>query len=241
MSFSLLDVAIEELVHGLVRQLHAQEGCRVRRHGTRQGRANTGEEGLEAAGGMDALDRAADRGAALGRLQTRLDGVDRENGDPHSNTGGTTSSHNSRQRKRARETGLRVLGRQFPLHNLVCSEVGGGAGAVAGEGHGRATEDGANAALLVQLADDVNTARVLGLLAGSELLLALDLEEHLHALERGSDERHGDGGEETGGRNLCDGELVVVDGGEGLDELLANVIAPERNGNWAVVSLYSDM
>jgi len=40
---------------------------------------------------------------------------------------------------------------------------------------------------------------------------------------------------------LCDGELVVVDGGEGLDELLANVIAPERNGNWAVVSLYSDM
>lgn len=195
----LLHIVIKELIHGLVGQLHAQEGCCVRGHGTRQSGTDTGEESLEAARGVDALDSAADRGAALCGLQTRLDSVDGEDGDPHGNTSGTTRSHDSRQRKRTREASLRILGRQLPLHNLVCSEVGSGTGAVAGKRHGGATEDGADTALLVQLTDDIKTARVLGLLAGSELLLALDLEEHLHALKGGGDEGHGDGGEETGG------------------------------------------
>lgn len=228
--FSFLSYLVKELAHRLLRQLDAQERSRVRGHSSGQRRAQAGEEGPEAAAAdVNLLDGAADSGVALSRLQPALDGVDREDRDPHGHASRTTGRHDGSE---AQLAGLAVgrLGREAALDDLVGGEVGGGAGPVAGEGHGGAAEDGAHAALLVELAHDVEAAAVLGLLARRELLLALDLEQDLDALEGRGDERHGDGGEEAGGRGLGDGELVVVDGRHGRDELLADVVTPERHG-----------
>ena len=119
------------------------------------------------------------------------------------------------------------MGGQSPLHILVCGEIGGGAGPVAGERHGRAAEDAFDAAFLVELADDVDAAGVAGFLPRREGFLALDLEEHFDALEGGGDEGHGDGGEEAGGGDLGDAEWGVGGGvrGEAADERFADVIA----------------
>ncbi|ROW04447.1 hypothetical protein VMCG_05012 [Cytospora schulzeri] len=160
---------------------------------------------------------------ALGRLQPRLDRVDGEHGDPHGDArGGAGTRHGREAELAAGPARVRVQGRQPPLDVLVGGEVGGAAGAVPGEGGGRAAEDGAGAALGVQLADDVEPARVPGLLAGLELLV-LDLEDDLDALEGGGDGGHGDGGEEAGGGDLADGERGAGrrGGGDGLDYGLA--------------------
>ena len=85
-------------------------------------------------------------------------------------------------------------------------------------------------AALVEMAHDVQAAAVLGLLARRERLLALDLQQHLDALKGRRDERHGDGAEESCAADLRHAVLVVLDGAEGRDELLAEVIAPERDG-----------
>lgn len=120
---------------------------------------------------------------------------------------------------------VRVRGRHLAFDVLVRGEVGGGARPVAGEGHGAAAEDAADAAVGVELAHDVEAAGVAGLFAGGELFLALDLEEDFDALEGGGDESHGDGGEESGRGDLADAVLVVGYGREGLYEALAHVVA----------------
>ena len=87
----------EDLVHGLVSQLDTEEGSRVGRHGSGEGRPEAGEEGLVAALGVQALDDAANRDVALGRLQPALDGVDGEDGDPHGDTGTGAGAGDGRQ------------------------------------------------------------------------------------------------------------------------------------------------
>lgn len=181
---------------------------------------------------MYAPDGPPDGRAALCALQPALNGIDRENGDPHGNTRGTARHHDGRQRELPGFTRHGILWCELPLHDFVRSEVTRGAWPVTGKRHGRPTEHGAHAAFLVQLTHDVDAARVFGLLAGGELLLALDLKQDFDALEGSGDERHGDSAEEAGGRDLGDGEGVVFDGGEGGYELLADIIAPEGDGDW---------
>lgn len=216
-------------------QLDTQEGGGVGRHGTRQRRADTGEEGLETTLAVQLLDDSANGHARLrARLQTALDGVDGEDGDPHGHTSTSTGNGNGRQTQLA--VGLAgdgVLGGKLLLDVLVGGKVGGGTGAVASEGGNAATEDGADAALLVEVANDVNGAVVLGLLAGLEDLLALDLEDDLDALKGGGNGSHGNGGQETGGGDLANGEGAVgVGSGEVADDLLADIITPEGDGDW---------
>lgn len=62
--------------------------------------------------------------------------------------------------------------------------------------------------------------------------MALQLQLDLDALEGRGDGGHGDGGEETGGGDLGDGEARGGDLGEGADEVLADVVAPEGDGDW---------
>lgn len=226
---------VEHLVHGLVSQLDTQEGGSVSGHGTRQRRADTREEGLEAALAVQLLDDSANGHAGLGaRLQTALDGINGENGDPHSHTGTSTSNGNGRQTQLA--VGLAsdgVLGGELLFDVLVGGKVGGGAGTVAGKGGNAAAEDGADTALFVEVADDIDGAVVLGLLARLEDLLALDLEDDLDALKGGGDGGHGNGGQETGSGDLANGEGAVgVGGGEVADDLLADIVAPKGDGDW---------
>lgn len=189
-----------------MRQLHSQKGCRVGRHGSGQRRAKAREERAEPALAVHlANDTAHSHIAALGRLQPRLDRVDGKHGDPHGHASRRPGARHCRQAKLARGfSGGRVHGGEFPLDVLVRGEVGGRAGPVAGQGGSGAAEDGANAAFAVELADDIDTARVAGLLAWLELLV-LDLEDDFDALEGGGDGGHGDSGEETGGGDLGDG------------------------------------
>lgn len=216
-----------------MRQLDAQESGGVGGHGSSQGGTEAGEEGLVAALAVQLADDAADGDVALGGLQAGLDGVNGENGDPHGNTRSSSSAcHSSQAELAAGLASNRIDGGQTALDILVGGEVGGGTGTVTGEGGGGASEDAADAALAVELADDVDSAVVLGLLAGGQLLLALDLQNDLDALERGGNRRHGDGGEETGGGDLGDGEALGPDGGDGGDELLAEIVAPEGDGDW---------
>jgi hypothetical protein len=63
------------------------------------------------------------------------------------------------------------------------------------------------------------------------MFLALDLQQYFDALEGRRDGRHGDGGEEACGGDLCDREAVVFDGGEALDEAFADVVAPEGDSD----------
>lgn len=223
---------VKGLPHRLVSQLHAQEGGSIGRHSTSQGRAEAREERLEAAPAVQLADDAAERDVALGRLQARLDGVDGEDGDPHGDAGGGTGAGDGRQAQLARGlAGDGVLGAQRALDVLVGGEVGGGPGPVAGQGGRAAAENAAHAALAVELADDVEAAVVLGLLAGRELLLALDLEDDLDALKGRGDGRHGYGGQEAGRGDLPDGQALGPDGGRGRDDLLAEVVSPEGDGN----------
>lgn len=225
-------LSAKNLRHRLLRQFDAQESRRIRWHGSGQRWAQTREERLEPATRMDLPDGARNRRIALRALQPALDRINWEDGDPHSHTSRTTGGHDGRQTQLA-GCAIRVLGGQAALDDLVGGEVGGAARSVAGKGHGGAAEDGADAALFVELANDVEAAAVLWLLAGRELLLTLDLEEHLDTLEGRGNERHGDGGEEAGGGGLRDGELVVVHGADRGDELLADVVTPEGDGDCA--------
>lgn len=212
----------KRFVHELVCQLHAQEGSRVGGHGPRQRGPEAREEGLESPLAVQLADDPADGHVPLCRLQARLDRVDGEDGYPHGHARGGARARHGRQAQLARGPPRgRVLGAEAALDELVGGEVGGGPGTVAGEGGGAAAEDAAEPALAVELADDVEPARVLGLLAGRELLLVLDLKDDLDALEGGGDGRHGDGGEEAGGGDLADGETVGADGCEAGDDLLA--------------------
>lgn len=209
-------------------QFNTQEGCRVGRHRSCQGRAETGEEGPVATFAVELAHDTADGDVALGGLQTRLDGVDGEDGNPHGHTGGSACARHSREAQLPRGLARgRINGRHGPLDVLVCGKVGGGAGAVARKRGSAAAEDAADAALAVQLAHDVEASAVLGLLAGLELLLALDLQDDLDALKGGGDGRHGDGGEEAGSRDLRNGQAVGGDGGNIPDELFAKIVTPE--------------
>lgn len=62
----------------------------------------------------------------------------------------------------------------------------------------------------------------------------MDLQNDLHALEGGGDGGHGDSGEEAGGGDLGDGEGAIgrSNGGDGSDEVFAEVITPEGDGDY---------
>lgn len=227
----LFTVAVKHLPHRLMGQLYTSKRRRIRRDCTSHSGPDTREESLQATTRMDALDGAADRWPTLRTLQPGFDGVDGENGDPHGDTRSTTGDHDGRHAQRAGLSCRGVFGREFPLDNLVGCKVKGRTGPVTRECHGRATEHGANAALLVQLPYDVDAARVLWLLARCALLLALNLQEHLDTLERGGDDGLRDGAEESGGRDLSDAELVVLDFRQARHELFADIVAPERHGD----------
>ena len=216
-----------------MRQLDTQESSSISRHRSRQRGRKAREEGLVTARPVKLLHHTTNRDVALRSLQPALDGIDREHGDPHSHTGTGTRNGNRAQAKLAASlAGNGILGRQRLLDVLVRGEVGGGTGTVARERGDGATEDGTDTALAVKLAHDVHAARVLGLFAGGKLLLALDLQDHLDALKGRGDGRHGDGGEEAGGGDLGDGQVAVGgDGGGGAHDLLAEVVAPEGDGD----------
>lgn len=189
-----------------MRQLDAQKGRRIRRHGSGQRRAKAREKRAQPSLAVHLTNNTANSNiATLSRLQPRLDRIDGEDRDPHGHTSRRTGARNRRQAKLARGfSRSRVHGGEFPLDVLVRGEIGGRAGPVAGQGSSGAAENGANAPFAVELADDVDTARVAGLLARLELLV-LDLEDDLDAFEGGGDGGHGDRGEETCGGDLGDG------------------------------------
>lgn len=218
---------VEHLLHELVRKLDTEakekkrisvgkpsnqkaeslQSSRVGRHSTSQRRAETREESLETTAGVHGADSTANSGLARCALQAGLDSVDGENGNPHGNTGGTTRSNNRRQGQLASHVAIGILGGQRPLDVLVGGKVGGRSGTITSQRHGAAAEDTTDTALLVQLAHDIHTTGVLGLLAGRGRVLALDLEQDLDALEGGGDQGHGNGGEETSGGDLGYGVL----------------------------------
>lgn len=218
-----------------MRKLDAEERRRIRRHGPSKRGPKAGEERLDAPARVQFPHDAADADVALGGLQAALDGVDGEDGDPHGDAGGAAGARDGREGQVAlRLAGDGVPRRQPALDVLVGGEVGGAAGAVARERGGGAAEHGPQAALGVQLAHDVGTALVLGLLAGLQAL-ALHLQDHLDALEGGRDGGHGDGAEEAGGGDLRDREALAGGwGGDGGHELLAEVVAPEGDGDCMV-------
>lgn len=230
----------KHLVHGLVRQLYSQKGCRVGRDSTSQRGTETREEGLVAALAVELANDASDGDVALGGLKAGFHGVDREDGNPHGDTGTGTGARHGRQAQLAGGlSGDGVLGAEVLLDDLVGGEVGGASGPVAGEGGDAAAEDGAQAALAVELAHDVEAAAVLWLLAGRELLLALDLQDDLDALKGGGDGRHGDGGEEAGGGELAGGQAFGPNGRDAADDLLAEIVAPEGHGDCGFAPLVS--
>lgn len=195
-------------------QLDTQKRSSIGWNSTSQRRSETREEGLVATLSVELTNNTTQRDVALGSLQTRLDSIDREDGDPHGYTGSSSGAGNCGEAQLA--SGLSsngILGAQFALDVLVGGEVGGGAGTVTGQSGNAAAEDAAQTALAVQAAGDVEAAAVLGLLAGGEGLLALDLEDDLDALKGGGDGGHGDGGEETGGGDLSNREAFGANGG----------------------------
>ena len=210
-------------------ELDSEECRSIRRNGSGNGRAETREEGLEATPSVQLSDHTSDRHVALGCLESALDCVDREDGDPHRHAGGGTCAGDSGQTQFS--VGLssdRVLGRQLSLDVLVRGEVGGGSRAITGQGGRGATEDGSDTAFLVELPYDIQAAAVLGFLAGRELLLALDLQHDLDALKGGGDGGHRNGGEETGCRDLGDREGAIRTGlRNAAHEVLAHVVTPE--------------
>lgn len=218
-------------------QLDAEKGSCVGGNGTSQSRSEAREKGSVSALSVEVTNDTAKRDVALGGLQARLDGVDGEDGDPHGHTGSGTGAGNGRQAQLAGGlSGDGILGAQDALDVLVGGEVGGRSGTITSKCGHAAAEDAAQASLGVQLADDVDTTVVLGLLAWRKLLLALDLQNDLDALKGRGDGRHGNRREETSRGDLGDGEAVRADGGRGRDDLLAEVVAPEGDGNWRQVT-----
>lgn len=200
----------------------------VGRNSTSQGRTKPGEECLHTTAGVDRADRTADGRTARSTLHARLDGVDGEDGDPHGDTSSTTSRQDGGHRELPGDVAVLILGGEGALDVLVGGEVGGRSGTIPSERHGATPEDTADSTLLVQLADDIHSTGVLGLLAGWGWVLTLDLEQHLDTLERRRDQGHGDGGEETGSRDLANcvlrGVVLNPHSGEAAHERLTQVI-----------------
>src|ERR1700712_4451234 len=132
---------IEKLLHALVRQLHTKERGSVGRHCASKSRSESREEGLEATATIDRTDGTTDGGLTRRTLQTRLDSINREDRDPHSNTGGTTSSHNSRQGQLAGNIAIGILRGQRPLDVLISSEVSSRARTITRQSHSATTEN----------------------------------------------------------------------------------------------------
>jgi hypothetical protein len=127
-------LSIQHFGQSLMRELHSQESRSVRRNCSCHGRRHTREESLEASASVQLLDRTGDGRVSLGTLQAALDGVDREDRDPHGNTGRATSRHDGGNAELARLAVL-VLGRQPALDRLVRGEVDGRTGPVARQSH----------------------------------------------------------------------------------------------------------
>lgn len=213
-------------------QLDAQESSGIGWDSSGEGGTETGEEGSVTAPAVDITDDAANSDVALGGLEARLDGVDGEDGNPHGNT---STSAGAGDGSEAQLTGGLasdgVLGAESALDILVGGEVGSGSRTITSESGDAAAEDGANTAFAVELANDVHTATILGLFAGGKLLLALNLENNLDSLKGGGDSRHGNGGEEASGGELGQGEAIWADSGDVVDELFADIITPEGDGD----------
>jgi hypothetical protein len=209
-------------------QLDAQESRSVGRHSSSQGRAKARKESLDTSSPIDFSNDTSYGGFPLCALQPRLDSVDGEDGDPHGHSSGSTSTRHSA------ETELTAFRSHLPLDILVGGKVGGAAGAVSRQSGHRAPKDAADSAFFVQLPDNIDAPGVAGFLAGEERLLSLDLEEHFDSFEGCGDQRHGDGGEEAGSRDLRDREGCVFLGlgGEAFDQGFAGVEAPEGDGDW---------
>jgi hypothetical protein len=210
-----------------MRQFDPQKRRRIRRHRPRHRRRKPWEKRPQPPISIQAPHRPPDRRPPLRALQPALDRIHRKHRDPHRHARARPRHRNRTQTQLPLRLPLRVLRRHPPLRVFISREIRRGAGPVARERHGRAAENAADAAVLVELADDVDATGVAGFLAGGERLLALDLEEDFDALEGGGDEGHGDGGEEAGGGDLGDGEGGGGGGlgGEGADEGFADVVA----------------
>ena len=124
----------QHLVHSLVREFHSQESRSVCRDRSCHRWCHTGEESLETSTSVQLLDRAGDGRVSLGALQATLDSVDREDRDPHSNTGRATGRHDGGNTELARLAVL-VLGRQPALDRLVCGEVNGRTRSITRQSH----------------------------------------------------------------------------------------------------------
>ncbi|TLS29179.1 hypothetical protein PpBr36_00103 [Pyricularia pennisetigena] len=182
----------------------------VGRDRSRQSRSESWEESLVATLSIQALDDTTDRDIALSSLQPALDGVNREDRDPHgdsSRRAGTCDGHQAQLPTRLASD--RVDGGQLPLDVLIRSKVCRRPGAVTRQRRHAAAEDRSHSAFLIQLPYYVETTAVARLLAGCELLLTLDLQDHLYTLKWCRDGSHWYGGEEAGGGNLCYGERPV--------------------------------
>lgn len=224
--------SIEHLPHGLVGQLDTEEGSGVGGNSTGQSRTETREESPVTALAVEVTDDAAERDVALGGLEAGLDGVDGEDGDPHGDAGGGTGAGDGLEAQLSGWlAGDGVLGAQGALDVLVGGEVGGRSGTVTGESGKAAAEDAADTTFAVELADNVEAAVVFGLLAGCEGLLALNLQDDLDTLKWGGNGGHGNGRQETGGGDLADAQAIRADGAGGGDNLLADIVTPEGDGD----------
>lgn len=210
----------KRLVHKVVSQLDTQESSSIGRHSSSQSRAKAGEESFNATLSVEFANDTTQRDVALGSLQTRLDGINREDGNPHGDASTTTSGNDGGDAQLAGLASDGVLGGEGALDVFVGSKVTGGTGAVTSQRGDGAAEDAADSAFLVQLADDVDAAVVLWLLAGRELFLALDLQDDLDAFKGGRDCRHGDRAEESGRRDLRNAQAVGAHGAHRADYLL---------------------
>jgi hypothetical protein len=167
-----------------VSQLDTEESSSVGGHSTSKGRTKSREECLDTTLSVEFTNDATNGDVALRGLQTRLDRIDGEDRYPHGNSSGSSSACDSTETELAAGLSSEGINRcHLSLDVLVGGKVGSRTGAVTGESSSAAAEDAADTALLVELADDVNASVILGLLAGSKLLLTLDLEDDLDALE----------------------------------------------------------
>ena len=136
-----------------MRELDAQKRRRIRRHSPRHRGRKPGEKRLQPAVPIQPLDRAADGRFPLRALQPALDRVDGEHGDPHGHAGAGARDRDGPETEfRGSSVWVRAVvfwRGHFALHVLVGGEIGGAAGPVASERHGRAAEDAADSALPV--------------------------------------------------------------------------------------------